>query len=80
MVLANPVPDADALGDEIHRNALADAEERAAAAAIHGKDVTPFLLASFAEYTKGESVRANRSLVRANARLAGEVADALASR
>ena len=80
MVLANSVPEADALTEGTHRDALADAEERAAAAGIHGKDVTPFLLTRFAEYTKGESVRANRSLVRANARLAGEVADALASR
>lgn len=80
MVLANPVPEAEALSDEVHAAALADAETYAAAAGVQGKDVTPFLLARFAEYTKGESVRTNRALVRANVRLAGEVAVELAKR
>ncbi len=80
MVLANPVAEADALSAEVHSAALADAEARAAAAGVQGKDVTPFLLACFAEYTKGESVRTNRALVRANARLAGEVAIEVAKR
>jgi pseudouridine-5'-phosphate glycosidase len=80
MVLANAIPAGDALPDNVHAEALADAEERASAADVHGKAVTPFLLARFAEFTKGESVRANRTLVRANARLAGEIAVELAKR
>jgi pseudouridylate synthase len=80
IVLANPVPQADALDADVHAAALAQAEQRAAATNVHGKDVTPFLLANVAEYTKGESVRANRALVLSNARLAGEIAVELARR
>jgi pseudouridylate synthase len=78
MVLANPVPDPDALADDVHAAALAFAEDQARAAGVLGKDVTPFLLARFAEYTKGESVRTNRALALANATLAGEIAVELA--
>jgi pseudouridylate synthase len=80
MVLANPVPEADALAEDVHAAALADADRRAATANLRGKEVTPFLLARFAEFTKGQSVRANRALVLANARLAGEVVVELAKR
>lgn len=80
MVLANPIPETDALRDDVHAAALADAEARAASAKVRGKELTPFLLARFAEYTQGESVRANRALVLSNARLAGEVAVELAKR
>jgi pseudouridylate synthase len=80
MLLANPVPEAEALGEDVHAAALAHAEHRAATANVRGKEVTPFLLAHFAEYTKRQSVRANRALVLANASLAGEVAVELAKR
>jgi pseudouridine-5'-phosphate glycosidase len=44
---------------------------------VTGKDVTPVLLAEFARFTGGRSVRVNRDLVVANARLAGQVAMAM---
>ena len=44
---------------------------------IHGKDLTPFLLARIAEISGGETVRVNAILLRANARLGGEIAVAL---
>jgi pseudouridine-5'-phosphate glycosidase len=46
---------------------------------VRGKDVTPYLLAKVAEYSEGRSVEANVALLRSNARLAGEIAVALAS-
>ena len=47
---------------------------------IHGKAVTPALLAHFHEHSGGESLRANVELVLANAGLAGAVAVELAAR
>ena len=40
---------------------------------ITGKDVTPFLLAKIAEYTKGESLTTNIELIKSNAALAAEI-------
>ena len=50
-----------------------------AAASITGKAVTPFILARIVEMTGGRSLRANIALVKNNARLAAEIALALAS-
>ena len=55
-----------------------EAERQAEQAGTRGPDVTPFLLARMAELTGGKSLRANRELIVANARLAAEVATALA--
>jgi pseudouridine-5'-phosphate glycosidase len=44
---------------------------------VSGKQMTPFLLERFHRETGGESLRANVSLVLANARLAAEIAVAL---
>ena len=40
---------------------------------ITGKDVTPFLLAKIAEYTRGESLTTNIELIKSNAALAAEI-------
>jgi len=55
--------------------ALADARQRG----ISGKEMTPFLLARVAEETSGRSLRKNLVLLENNARVAGEVAVALAA-
>jgi len=57
---------------------LESALQAAQTARIHGKDVTPFLLDHFHRETGGASLAANVALVRANARLAAEVAVQLA--
>ena len=44
---------------------------------VHGKALTPFLLARIAEISGGETVRVNGILLRANAFLGGEIAVAL---
>jgi len=49
----------------------------AAKAGVVGKDVTPFVLDRLHRESGGRTMRANRALVVANARLAGEVATAI---
>jgi pseudouridine-5'-phosphate glycosidase len=50
----------------------------AAAAGVHGQEVTPFVLARLHRESGGRTLRANRELIVGNARLAGEVAVAVA--
>jgi pseudouridine-5'-phosphate glycosidase len=78
VVLAQPVPEAEALDRETMETALAEATAEARREHIAGKALTPFLLDRIRRATGGRSLRANRSLIVANARLAGEVAAALA--
>ncbi len=78
-LLAHPVAAASELDAELHDAAVAAALDEARRTGVTGKAVTPALLASFAERTGGASVATNRDLVVANARVAGEVAVALAA-
>lgn len=77
MLIANPVPLADALDQTIHDSALADALVEVEAAGITGAKVTPFVLGRIAEASGGASVPANISLVANNAGLAGRLASSL---
>jgi pseudouridine-5'-phosphate glycosidase len=79
LVIANPLPEDRQLDPDLHRRVLGEALAAAAREGVRGRDVTPFLLARFHEGTGGESLRANVELVLANARLAGEIAQAAAS-
>jgi pseudouridine-5'-phosphate glycosidase len=76
LVLANPIDEADELDRDLHDRTLTAGFAAAQEAGVHGKDVTPFLLDFFHRETRGASLAANVALVRANARLAGEVAAA----
>ncbi len=78
MLLCVPPPAEVALAPAEVEAALERALARAAAAAIHGPAVTPFLLAAMAEETHGESVTTNLALLRQNARVAAAVAVAAA--
>ena len=80
LVIAQPVPEADSLDREVMEAALAEGLEAAKSRGIGGQAITPFLLDHLRKSTGGESLRANRALVVANARLAGELAAALAGR
>lgn len=57
---------------------LGQALQDASRLGVAGKELTPFLLNRIHEASGGESVAANRSLIVANAGLAGEVATSLA--
>jgi pseudouridylate synthase len=76
LVLANPIDAADELDRDLHDRTLAGGLAAAHQAGAQGKDITPFLLDFFHRETHGASLAANVALVRANARLAGEVAAA----
>ena len=58
---------------------IEEALDEAAAQGVHGQRVTPFVLARLHERSGGRTLRANRDLAVANARLAGELAAASAS-
>jgi pseudouridylate synthase len=76
-LIANPIPEIDAIAygemEATITRAVQDAEERG----ITGKEVTPFLLGRIVELTGGESLEANIALVRNNAALASRIACAL---
>ena len=76
LVLANPIEEGHELDRELHDHTLTAGLAAAQEAGVRGKDVTPFLLDFFHRETRGASLTANLTLVRANARLAGEVAAA----
>jgi pseudouridine-5'-phosphate glycosidase len=74
-----PVPEADALPDEVARSAVEGALADAAATGIVGPALTPWLLARIAVLTDGASVRANTALIVNDARAAGELVARLAA-
>lgn len=76
MVIAQPPPAADALDRSEVERFIAAATERAADAGIHGRDLTPWLLADLARASDGRTLETNISLLLANARLAGRIATA----
>ena len=76
LVIANPVPKADALPKDLYDAALGTA--LAEAATVTGRDVTPFLLEQMRALTGGASVRTNEALLLDNARVAADLAVALA--
>ena len=77
LLVTVPVPEKDALPPEEIEAAIRRATDEAAAKKIHGKAVTPFVLARVAELTGGASRRANVALLVNNARVAGQIAVAL---
>jgi pseudouridylate synthase len=76
VVIANPIPAEHALDPDVMERAIVGALEAATAHGVTGKDTTPYLLARVAELTGADSLAANISLVRSNARLAAEIAAA----
>jgi pseudouridylate synthase len=74
IVIANPLPPDRQLDPALHDRVLRESLEAAAAAGVHGRDVTPFLLDRFHRETGGASLDANVRLVLRNAALAGEIA------
>lgn len=74
LVIANPIPAADALANAEVEDAVSRAMRRATDAGVRAGDLTPFLLAALADLTGGRSLRANLALLRANAALAASVA------
>jgi pseudouridine-5'-phosphate glycosidase len=78
VVVANPIPaEHEVPAGDLERwieTALADAN----AAGVHGKDVTPFLLARIHDLSGGASEEANKELVYSNVAVAARIARELA--
>lgn len=72
-----PVPEEDALPADEAERAIAEATRLADEAGIHGKAVTPFVLAKVLELTGGRSQRANIAALVNNARVAAQIARAI---
>ena len=77
VMVANPIPAADALEPAFIDGAIADAVAEAGRRGISRKELTPFLLARINELSGGRSLAANIALVKNNAALAARIAAAL---
>ena len=79
VVIANPVPEAHALDEQLMNDAIDKAIIEQQKLGIKGKESTPFLLAKVKELTAGKSLESNIELVLNNARLASKIAIAFNS-
>jgi pseudouridylate synthase len=77
VLVAVPVPAADALPAEVVARAVEEAEAEATRSGVTGPAVTPFVLARVAEATDGRSLPANLALAEHNAHVAAGIATAL---
>lgn len=77
MLITVPVPAEDELSAEIAEAAIAQATAEAHDNGYTGARVTPYVLGRVSEITEGASRRANTSLLINNARVAGQIAEAL---
>jgi pseudouridine-5'-phosphate glycosidase len=73
-----PVPAGDEIPSSEIEDVIDEALEASAREGVAGKAVTPFLLSRIAAKTEGRALRANVALLKNNARVAGEIAVALA--
>ncbi len=77
ILIAVPAPEEVALANELGEKAIEQATEEAETQGIHGKEVTPFVLARVVELTEGKSMIANQALLENNARVAAQIATLL---
>jgi pseudouridylate synthase len=80
LLVANPIDATQQLDPAEHERVLADGLERAQAAGVTGKAVTPFLLDHLHRATGGRSLEINIAIARGNAAVAGAIAAAWAAR
>ena len=80
VLVANPIAAAYEIPASEMRPAIEAAVADAGREGISGKAVTPYLLDAILKKTGGRSLTANIALIKGNARLAGEIAVALAKR
>ncbi len=78
-LIATPATAEHELPAEVAEKAIAQALEEAEERGVRGKYVTPFLLARVSELTHEESRTANVALLQNNARVAAQIAGALAA-
>lgn len=76
MLVTNPIPEAYSMDPAVINGAIDQAVTECREKGIHGKGITPFLLARVAELTGGDSLASNIQLVYNNARVAAQTAEA----
>lgn len=77
VLITNPIPEEYSMDKAVIDAAIDKAIKEADENGIHGKELTPFLLARIKDLTGGESLESNIELVLSNARLAAKTAVAL---
>ncbi len=80
LLVANPIGEAEQLDPLEHERVLAAGLERARAAGVTGKAVTPFLLDHLHRATDGRTLEINVAIANNNAAIAGAIAAAWAAR
>lgn len=80
VLVANPIPEEDALDPAAIEARIAEAIAGAEAEGVSRKELTPFLLKRIFELTGGKSLQSNIALVENNAKVAAQIAVALADR
>ncbi len=78
LLIANPVPEEQALEHAVIEERIAEAVAEAKAQGVGKKEATPFLLKRVVELTGGRSLEANIALIKNNAILAAQAAVELA--
>jgi pseudouridine-5'-phosphate glycosidase len=79
VLVTNPVPEADSIPRSEIEPVIKKASREAMDKKIQGQQLTPFLLQRISELTYKKSLRANLALLLNNARLAAQIASALAT-
>jgi pseudouridine-5'-phosphate glycosidase len=79
VVVGNPIPAGQEMPLELYEHALGAALADAERAGVSGRDVTPHLLERLRQFSEGTSLFSNRALLLHNARVAAELAAALAA-
>jgi len=78
ILFANPIPEEHSIPKEEIDVAINQAVREAAEQGFHGHANTPFILSRIKELTKGNSIPANRALIKSNVRMAAQVSVELA--
>src|ERR671917_1108994 len=78
LVVTVPVPEGFEVDEQVMEESLSEALSVASARGVTGRELTPFLLAHMSWRSGGATLRANVALLENNARVAAEVAVALA--
>ena len=74
LIVGNPIPKEYSMDHKYIDGAIDKAVDMAKEKGIHGKETTPFLLATIKELTGGDSLASNLQLAYNNARVAAEIA------
>ena len=77
VLIGNPVPEEYAMDFDRMSAVIGKVLKDAETAGVHGKDITPFMLAHIVEETGGESLKTNMQLAYNNAKAAAQIAVAL---